>query len=34
VTLRPEMWVRRVTGDDVVDQVLAQVPTPPTVAPR
>jgi MoxR-like ATPase len=34
VTLRPEMWVRRVTGDDVVDQVLGQVPTPPTVAPR
>jgi MoxR-like ATPase len=34
VTLRPEMWVRRVTGDDVVEQVLANVPTPPTVAPR
>ena len=34
VTLRPEMWVRRVTGDDVVEQVLASVPTPPTVAPR
>jgi MoxR-like ATPase len=34
VTLRPEMWVRRVTGDDVVEQVLATVPTPPTVAPR
>jgi MoxR-like ATPase len=34
VTLRPEMWVRRVTGDDVVDQVLATVPTPPTVVPR
>ena len=34
VTLRPEMWVRRVTGDDVVAQVLGQVPTPPTVAPR
>ncbi|HVF04506.1 MAG TPA: MoxR family ATPase, partial [Frankiaceae bacterium] len=33
VTLRPEMWVRRVTGDDVVSQVLSQVPTPPTVAP-
>ncbi len=34
VTLRPEMWVRRVTGDDVVEQVLATVPTPPTVVPR
>ncbi|HVF03778.1 MAG TPA: MoxR family ATPase [Frankiaceae bacterium] len=34
VTLRPEMWVRRVTGDDVVAQVLSVVPTPPTVAPR
>jgi MoxR-like ATPase len=34
VTLRPEMWVRRVTGDDVVEQVVATVPTPPTVAPR
>jgi MoxR-like ATPase len=33
VTLRPEMWVRRVTGDDVVAQVLTTVPTPPTVAP-
>jgi MoxR-like ATPase len=34
VTLRPEMWVRRVTGDDVVEQVVSTVPTPPTVAPR
>jgi MoxR-like ATPase len=34
VTLRPEMWVRRVTGDDVVEQVLGTVPTPPTVVPR
>jgi MoxR-like ATPase len=34
VTLRPEMWVRRVSGDDVVEQVVAQVATPPTVAPR
>jgi MoxR-like ATPase len=34
VTLRPEMWVRRVTGDDVVEQVVATVPVPPTVAPR
>jgi MoxR-like ATPase len=34
VTLRPEMWVRRVTGDDVVEQVLGSVPTPPTVPRR
>jgi MoxR-like ATPase len=34
VTLRPEMWVRRVTGDDVVEQVLGTVATPPTVVPR
>ena len=34
VTLRPEMWVRRINGDDVVEQVLTTVPTPPTVAPR
>ncbi|MDQ1710700.1 MAG: MoxR-like ATPase [Frankiaceae bacterium] len=34
ITLRPEMWVRRVTGDDIVRQVLDTVPTPPTVVPR
>ncbi|HEY2935972.1 MAG TPA: MoxR family ATPase [Gaiellaceae bacterium] len=34
VTLRPETWVRRLTGDDVVAAVLDSVPTPPTVAPR
>jgi MoxR-like ATPase len=33
LTLRPEMWVRRVTGDDVVALTLDSVPTPPTVAP-
>jgi MoxR-like ATPase len=30
LVLRPELWVRRVSGDDVVAEVLAQVPTPPT----
>ncbi|MGH3487178.1 MAG: AAA family ATPase [Actinopolymorphaceae bacterium] len=30
LVLRPELWVRRVTGDDVIADVLAEVPTPPT----
>jgi MoxR-like ATPase len=29
LTLRPELWVRRVSGDDVVAAVLETVPTPP-----
>jgi MoxR-like ATPase len=28
LVLRPEMWVRRVTGEDVATEVLAQVPVP------
>jgi MoxR-like ATPase len=28
LTLRPELWVRRVTGEDVVGSLLDQVPTP------
>jgi MoxR-like ATPase len=28
LTLRPELWVRRVTGEDVVASILEQVPTP------
>jgi MoxR-like ATPase len=28
LTLRPELWVRRVTGEDVVGAILEQVPTP------
>jgi MoxR-like ATPase len=28
LTLRPELWVRRVSGDDVVRGLLAQVPAP------
>ncbi|HEU5434484.1 MAG TPA: MoxR family ATPase, partial [Thermomicrobiales bacterium] len=30
LTLRPEMWVRRVRPEDVVEAVLDDVPTPPT----
>jgi MoxR-like ATPase len=30
LVLRPELWVRRVTGEDIVADVLAGVPTPPT----
>jgi MoxR-like ATPase len=28
LTLRPELWVQRVRGDDVVREALEQVPTP------
>jgi MoxR-like ATPase len=30
VTLRPELWVRQVSADDVVARLLASVPTPRT----
>ena len=30
VTLRPELWVRQVSADDVVARLLAGVPTPRT----
>lgn len=30
VTLRPELWVRQITGDDVISALLAGVPTPRT----
>jgi len=30
VTLRPELWVRQVSADDVIDRLLASVPTPRT----
>jgi MoxR-like ATPase len=30
VTLRPELWVRQVSADDVVAKLLASVPTPKT----
>ena len=29
LTLRPEMWVRRVAGADIVQSILDRVPTPP-----
>ena len=28
LTLKPELWVQRITGDDVVRETLGQVPTP------
>jgi MoxR-like ATPase len=34
MTLRPEMWMRRVAPQDVVRAVLNGVPVPPTVPPR
>ncbi|MEA2510099.1 MAG: MoxR-like ATPase, partial [Actinomycetota bacterium] len=30
LTLRPELWVRRVTGEQVIQRVVDQVPTPAT----
>jgi MoxR-like ATPase len=30
ITLRPELWVRQVSSDDVVDRLLTTVPTPQT----
>ena len=32
LVLRPELWVRRVTGEEIVTDLLAEVPTPPTRA--
>src|SRR5206468_6082726 len=29
LTLRPELWVQRVRGEDVVQEALETVPTPP-----
>jgi MoxR-like ATPase len=34
LTLKPEMWMRRVKPEDVVRELLAEVPAPPTVGPR
>jgi MoxR-like ATPase len=31
LTLRPEMWVRRISGDEVIRSVLEHVPTPPAI---
>jgi MoxR-like ATPase len=30
LVLRPELWVRNITGEDIVAELLAEVPTPPT----
>jgi MoxR-like ATPase len=32
LSLRPELWVRGVRGEDVVQAILDTVPTPPTEA--
>jgi len=32
LVLRPELWVRRITGEDIVADLLTEVPTPPTRA--
>ena len=34
IVLRPELWARRVSGDDVVTEVLGKVPVPETVPAR
>jgi MoxR-like ATPase len=34
ISLKPETWVRRVTGADVITEVLRQVPTPATRSSR
>ena len=33
VVLRPELWVRGVTGESVIETCLEEVPTPPTLPP-
>jgi MoxR-like ATPase len=30
IGLRPELWVRRITGDDLITELLESVPTPAT----
>jgi MoxR-like ATPase len=32
LTLRPELWVQRVSGEDLVREALESVPTPPAEA--
>jgi MoxR-like ATPase len=34
VVLRPELWVRGVTGESVIESCLEEVPTPPTLPPE
>jgi MoxR-like ATPase len=31
LTLRPEMWVRRIRSDDIVAELLDTVPSPPAM---
>jgi MoxR-like ATPase len=31
LVLHPELWVRRITGEDIIAELLAEVPTPPTL---
>jgi MoxR-like ATPase len=28
ITLRPEMWVRKIQGSDVIEELLRRVPVP------
>jgi MoxR-like ATPase len=30
ISVRPELWVRRITGDDIVGELLGSVATPAT----
>ncbi|MGE0219144.1 AAA family ATPase [Mycolicibacterium sp.] len=34
ISLRPEMWVRRVHGSDIVDELLRRIPVPRATEPR
>jgi len=34
LVLRPELWVRRIAADDVVQRLLDEVPTPPATEPQ
>ena len=34
LVLRPEMWVRQITGDDIVTELLGQLPVPRTQPPQ
>jgi len=34
LSLRPEMWVRRIQAEDILDRLLSRVPAPRTTSPR
>jgi MoxR-like ATPase len=34
ITLRPEMWVRKIQGSDIVEELLRRLPVPRTGGPR